>query len=143
MALFLERARAVMPGYDPTPADLRAIAEICHRLDGLPLAIELAAARIRLLSPPAIVARLGQSLTLLAGGARDLPMRQQTLRGAIAWSHEMLEPADQRLFACFSVFVGRADLEAVEEVCGSPDTDVLDGLASLVDKSLVRRRDTR
>ena len=131
-----------MPGYAPSPADLRAIAEICHRLDGLPLAIELAAARIRLLSPPAIVARLGQSLSLLAGGARDLPMRQQTLRGAIAWSHEMLEPDDQRLFGCFSVFAGRADLEAVEEVCGSPDADVLDGLASLVDKSLVRRRDT-
>jgi predicted ATPase len=142
VALFLERARAVMPGYEPSPADMRAIAEICHRLDGLPLAIELAAARIRLLSPPAIVARLGQSLTLLAGGARDLPVRQQTLRGAIAWSHELLEPDDQRLFACLSVFAGRADLEAVEDVCGSADTDVLDGLASLVDKSLVRRRDT-
>lgn len=142
-SLFLDRARAVMPGYAPSPADLRAIAEICHRLDGLPLAIELAAARIRLLPPTAIVARLGQSLSLLAGGARDLPMRQQTLRGAIEWSHGMLEPDDQRLFACFSVFAGRADLEAVQEVCGTPDLDVLDGLASLVDKSLVRRRDTR
>ncbi|MET0772476.1 MAG: AAA family ATPase, partial [Candidatus Limnocylindrales bacterium] len=81
VSLFLERARAVMPGYAPSPADMRAIAEICHRLEGLPLAIELAAARIWLLSPPAIVARLGQSLSLLAGGARDLPIRQQTLRG--------------------------------------------------------------
>ncbi len=141
-SLFLERAHAVRPGYDPSPADARAIAEICHRLDGLPLAIELAAARMRLLSPPAIVARLDHSLALLAGGARDLPERQQTLRGAIAWSHEMLDPEEQRLFACLSVFAGRADLEAVEDVCGTPDTDVLDGLSSLVDKSLVRRRDT-
>lgn len=141
-ALFLERARAVRPGYDPSPADARAIAEICHRLDGLPLAIELAAARIRLLSPPAIVARLDHSLTLLAGGARDLPTRQQTLRGAIAWSHEMLDAPEKRLFACCSVFAGRADLEAVEEVCEGPDVDVLEGLSSLVDKSLVRRRDT-
>jgi predicted ATPase len=140
--LFLERARAVVPGYDPSVADMRAIAEICYRLDGLPLAIELAAARIRLLSPPAIVSRLGQSLSLLAGGARDLPMRQQTLRGAIAWSHEMLEPDDQRLFACFSVFAGRADIEAVEDVCRAQDSNVLDVLSSLVDKSLVRRRDT-
>jgi predicted ATPase/class 3 adenylate cyclase len=142
VTLFLERARAVLPDYDPSPADVRAIAEICHRLDGLPLAIELAAARIRLLSPPAIVARLGQSLSLLAGGARDLPTRQQTLRGAISWSHEMLEADDQRLFACFSVFAGRADIEAVEDVCGAIDVDVLDGRSSLVDKSLVRRRDT-
>jgi len=140
--LFLERARAVQPGYAPSPADARAIAEICQRLDGLPLAIELAAARIRLLSPPAIVARLGQGMALLAGGARDLPTRQQTLRDAIAWSHEMLDADDQRLFACLSVFAGRADIEAVEEVCGTPDADVLDGLSSLVDKSLVRRRDT-
>lgn len=141
-SLFLERARALRPEYEPSEADIRAIAEICYRLDGLPLAIELAAARIRLLSPPAIVARLDKSLALLAGGARDLPSRQQTLRGAIAWSHGMLGADDQRLFACFSVFAGRADIEAVEEVCGSPDADVLDGLSSLVDKSLVRRRDT-
>jgi hypothetical protein len=121
---------------------MRAIAEICHRLDGLPLAIELAAARIRLLSPTAIVGRLGQSLALLAGGARDLPTRQQTLRGAIGWSHDLLDADDQRLFACVSVFAGRADLEAVEDVCGAADGDVLEGLSSLVDKSLVRRRDT-
>ncbi len=97
---------------------------------------------MRLLSPPAIVARLDHSLTLLAGGARDLPTRQQTLRGAIAWSHEMLDAPEKRLFACCSVFAGRADLEAVEEVCEGPDVDVLEGLSSLVDKSLVRRRDT-
>lgn len=142
VSLFLERARSARPGYAPSLADTRAIAEVCYRLEGLPLAIELAAARIRLLSPSAIVARLGQSLTLLAGGARDLPTRQQTLRGAIAWSHEMLDPDDQRLFACCSVFAGRADLEAVGDVCGATDGDVLDGLSSLVDKSLVRRRDT-
>jgi predicted ATPase/class 3 adenylate cyclase len=141
-ALFLERARAVQPGYVPSPADARAIAEICQHLDGLPLAIELAAARIRLLPPSAILARLGQSMTLLAGGARDLPTRQQTLHGAIAWSHEMLDPDDQGLFACCSVFAGRADLEAIEGVCGGAGTDVLDGLSSLVDKNLVRRRDT-
>ncbi len=140
--LFLERARAVRPGYQPSGADARAVAEICYRLDGLPLAIELAAARIRLLSPQAMVARLGHSLSLLAGGARDLPTRQQTLRGAIAWSHELLGSDDRQLFACVSVFAGRADLDAIEGICGGPDGDVLERVASLVDKSLVRRRDT-
>ena len=144
VALFIERAMAVAPDFAVTAANAPAIAEICVRLDGLPLAIELAAARVRALSPQAILGRLGHRLTLLSGGARDLPERQQTLRGAIDWSHDLLNEADRRLFARFSVFVGGADIEAVEavaladwpdEVGGQPDA--LDALSSLVDKSLL------
>lgn len=140
VALFVERARAVRPGFSVTNENAPAVAEICYRLDGLPLAIELAAARIKLLTPQAILARFADRLSLLAGGARDLPLRQQTLRGAIAWSHDMLDAPDRSLFACLSVFVG-AGLDAVEAVCGpaQPGGDVFDGLGSLVDKSLVRQ----
>jgi predicted ATPase len=140
VALFVERARAVRPGFTVTNENAPAVAEICVRLDGLPLAIELAAARIKLLTPQAIMARLDDQLSLLAGGARDLPLRQQTLRGAIAWSHDLLEAPDRMLFACLAAFVG-AGIEASEDVCGPvlPSGSVLDGLASLVDKSLVRQ----
>jgi len=140
VALFIERARAVRPGFSVTNENAPAVAEICFRLDGLPLAIELAAARIKLLTPQAILARFDDRLSLLADGARDLPLRQQTLRGAIAWSHDMLDGPDRELFACLSVFFG-ASLEAVESVCGPalPAGSVFDGLASLVDKSLVRQ----
>ncbi len=144
VALFIERAMAVAPGFAVTAANAPAIAEICVRLDGLPLAIELAAARVRALSPQAILGRLGHRLTLLSGGARDLPERQQTLRGAIDWSHDLLDEAERRLFARFSVFVGGADIEAVEAVALAdwPDAagvepDALDALSSLVDKSLL------
>ena len=106
VALFIERAMAVRPDFAVTSANAPAVAEICVRLDGLPLAIELAAARVRVLSPQAIMERLGDRLKLLSGGARDLPERQQTLRGAIAWSHDLLEAADQRVFARFAVFAG-------------------------------------
>jgi predicted ATPase/class 3 adenylate cyclase len=140
VALFVERAMAVRPDFAVTSANAPAVAEICVRLDGLPLAIELAAARVRVLSPQAIMERLGDRLRLLSGGSRDLPERQQTLRGAIAWSHDLLEGPDQRVFARFSVFAGGATLDAVERVVFDPGetADALDALASLADKSLVR-----
>jgi predicted ATPase/class 3 adenylate cyclase len=141
VALFVERAMAVRPDFAVTSANAPAVAEICVRLDGLPLAIELAAARVRVLSPHAIMERLGDRLKLLSGGSRDLPERQQTLRGAITWSHDLLDDADQRVFARFSVFAGGATLEAIERVVFDHDegTDALDAIASLVDKSLVRQ----
>ncbi|MGZ6299143.1 MAG: ATP-binding protein [Candidatus Limnocylindria bacterium] len=141
VALFVERAMAVRPDFAVTSTNAPAVAEICVRLDGLPLAIELAAARVRVLSPQAIMERLGDRLRLLSGGSRDLPERQQTLRSAIAWSHDLLEGADQRVFARFSVFAGGATLDAVERVVFDPGeaSDALDALASLADKSLVRQ----
>ena len=117
VALFLERARAVMPSFGLDDDNLAAVVEICYRLDGLPLAIELAAARVKLLSPAAMLGRLEHRLSLLGGGSRDLPARQQTLRGAIGWSYDLLDAADRDLFACCSVFAGAADLESVEAVC--------------------------
>jgi predicted ATPase len=135
MALFDERARAVRPDF----ASNGAVAEICRRLDGLPLAIELAAARVKILPPDALLARLQQRLPLLAGGARDTPERQQTLRTAIAWSYDLLEEQEQQKLARLSVFAGGCTLEAAEGVC---ECD-LETLASLVDKSLVRERDGR
>ncbi len=141
VALFIERAMAVRPDFAVTSANAPAVAEICARLDGLPLAIELAAARVRLLSPQAIMDRLGDRLGLLSSGARDLPERQQTLRGAIAWSHDLLDEVDRRVFARFSVFAGGASLDAAEKVLFDEGEkgDVLDVIGSLVDKSLVRQ----
>jgi len=142
VALFIERARSVSATFEVTNENAPAVAEISVRLDGLPLAIELAAARIRILTPQAMLGRLERSLGLLAGGARDLPLRQQTLRGAIDWSHDLLDEADRALFACLSVFVGGAGLDAIERVCGSEvGGDLLDVVGSLVDKSLVRQRE--
>lgn len=139
--LFIERAVAVKPDFRVTNENAPAVAQIAVSLDGLPLAIELAAARIRVLTPDAMLQRLAHRLSLLSGGARDLPERQQTLRGAIGWSHDMLDDAERRLFAGMSVFVGGAGLEAVESVCATDDggEDLLDVLSSLVDKSLVRQ----
>ena len=117
--LFIERARAVKPDFAVTNENAPAVAEICVRLDGLPLAIELAAARVRVLAPQAMLARLEHRLSLLSSGLRDLPARQQTLRGAIAWSHDMLEEPERALFACLSVFAGTAGLEAIERICGA------------------------
>jgi predicted ATPase/class 3 adenylate cyclase len=131
VALFVERARAVDAGFTPDGA----VAEICRRLDGLPLAVELAAARVGLLSPPDLLARLDRALPLLTGGARDAPERQQTLRATIEWSYALLDETERRLFAELSVFAGSFTLEAVERVCGAD----LDALQSLVQKSLVRR----
>jgi predicted ATPase/class 3 adenylate cyclase len=140
--LFIQRARAVQPEFTVTNANAPAVAEICTRLDGLPLAIELAAARIKLLPPRTMLVRLDQRLKLLTGGARDLPVRQQTLRDAIAWSYDLLTADEQALFCRLAVFVGGCRLEAAEAVCsadGDLGVDVLDGIASLLDKSLLRQ----
>ncbi|MGH2418726.1 MAG: ATP-binding protein [Candidatus Limnocylindria bacterium] len=140
VALFIERARAVKPDFEVTNENAPAVAEFCVRLDGLPLAIELAAARIRVFTPQAMLGRLEHRLGLLSGGSRDRPERQQTLRGAIAWSHDMLAEEERALFACLSVFVGGAGLAAIEPVCGGEvGGDPIDVLASLVEKSLVRQ----
>jgi predicted ATPase/class 3 adenylate cyclase len=139
VALFIERARAVKPGFEVTNENAPAVAEICVRLDGLPLAIELAAARIRVLTPQTMLGRLGDRLGLLSAGSRDLPERQQTLRGAIAWSHDMLEEGDRELFARLSVFVGGAAIAEVESVCTGEGGDALTGLTSLTEQSLVRQ----
>jgi predicted ATPase len=120
------------------------VAEICVRLDGLPLAIELAAARIKLLPPQALLARLRQRLAVLTSGARDVPDRQQTLRGTIAWSYDLLEEDEKRLFRRLAVFVGGCTLEAVEAICHAPgdlEVDVLEGVAQLVDKSMLRQEE--
>ena len=117
--------------------------EICCRLDGLPLAIELAAARVKILPPAELLARIGRPLELLTGGARDLPERQQTLRQAIKWSYDLLSPAEQKLFRRLSVFAGGCTLEAAEAVCNTLEdlgVDVLDGVTSLVDNSLLVQR---
>ena len=139
--LFVERAMAARPDFDLTDENAPAIAEIVHKLDGLPLAIELAAARIRTLPVEALRRRLGDRLGLLTGGARDLPERQQTLRGAIEWSHDLLDDPDRRLFARFSVIAGGALFDQTEQVCGPADEigrEVFDGLDSLSQQSLLR-----
>lgn len=149
VALFVERARAVNAGFALTSENARAVAEICRRLDGLPLAIELAAARLKMMSPPAILARLANQLQILTGGARDLPARQQTMRGAICWSYELLDEGEKLLFERLSVFSGGFTLEAAEFV-GEDETEemndperigVLDKIASLIDKSLLTTRE--
>jgi predicted ATPase/class 3 adenylate cyclase len=141
VALFLARARAVSPGFEITPANAAAIVGICTSLDGLPLAIELAAARVKVLSPDAILDRLRRDLGVLASSERDLSERQRTLRGAIAWSYDLLDPAEQALFRRAAIFVGGWTLEAVEAVCdpgGELGRETLDVMTSLLDKSLVR-----
>ena len=144
--LFVERAQAIRPDFRLTDDNAAAIAEICVRLDGLPLAIELATARTNLFSPEALRERLGSRLQLLRSGVRDVPARQQTLRATLEWSYQLLEPGEQRLFELLSAFSGAA-FEAVEAVVssinghGETEIDTLDGLASLVDKSLIRQAD--
>jgi len=141
--LFTERALAVRPRFRLTEENAPAVAEITARLDGLPLAIELAATRTKVLTPQQILPRLQKRLSILTSGARTVPERQRTLRGAIAWSHDLLDPAERRLFARLSVFSGGWTLESAEAVC-DPDgfgLDALEGITSLVDKSLVRRTD--
>lgn len=141
VALFVERARETKRNFALTADNARAVVEVCRRLDGLPLAIELAAARARVLTPAAMLDRLEHQLKLLTGGARDLPSRQQTMRGAVAWSYELLEEAERAVLRRMAVFVGGATLEAVEAVCGWGGEDVLDAVQSLVDKSLLRERE--
>ena len=142
VALFVQRAVAVKPDFEVNRENASAVTEICSRLDGLPLAIELAAARVKVLSPSSMRTRLAARLQLLTGGARDLPRRQQTLRAAMDWSYDLLSAAEQKLFRRLSVFVGGCNLEGVEAVCDTKrdlDLDLLDGMASMVDKSLVQQ----
>jgi predicted ATPase/class 3 adenylate cyclase/DNA-binding CsgD family transcriptional regulator len=142
VALFLQQAQAVKPDFHLTDANAHAVASTCARLDGLPLAIELAAARMKLFSPRALLARLGQRLSLLTSASRDVPARQQTLHNTIAWSYQLLDAQEQLLFRQLSVFVGGCRLEAIEAVCtppGSTSTSILDGISSLVDKSLLQQ----
>lgn len=143
--LFIERASAIRPDFQITNENAPAIAEICYRLDGLPLAIELAAARIRMLTPAAMLQRLADPLKLLTGGPRDLPARQQTLRSTIAWSYDLLGESEKRLFRRLAVFAGGFSLEAAEQVGdmdGDLGMDVLDGVAALVGQSMVQAGET-
>jgi predicted ATPase len=139
--LFVERAAAARPGFAVTAENVTAVVAICRQLDGLPLAIELAAARVLLLPPAALLARLGKSLSLLTGGQRDLPARQQTLRATIAWSHDMLTPSERLVFARLAVFAGGCTLDAAEAVVaagGGVESDLLDAIEGLIQKSLLR-----
>jgi predicted ATPase/DNA-binding CsgD family transcriptional regulator/transcriptional regulator with XRE-family HTH domain len=141
--LFIQRAQAMKPEFTVTPDNAAAIAEICSWLDGLPLAIELAAARITVLSPAALLMRLERRLPLLTGGPRDQSMRLRTMRDAIAWSYDLLEDAEQTLFRRLAVFVGGFTLEGAEMVSDTerPGIEVVDGVASLIDKSLLRQEE--
>jgi predicted ATPase/DNA-binding CsgD family transcriptional regulator/transcriptional regulator with XRE-family HTH domain len=140
--LFVERARAVKADFELTETNASAVADICRRLDGLPLAIELAAARSRMLDPRAMLARLERCLPLLTGGARDAPPRQQTLRNAIAWSYDLLDDKEHAVFRQLAVFVGGTSLDAARAVCApvlaNDDGDVIDLIDSLVAKNLLR-----
>ena len=148
VGLFVERARAAAPGFELTSQNAEAVAEICRRLDGLPLAIELAAARVKLLAPQALLSRLGHRFSVLTGGARDLPERQRTLRSTLDWSFGLLSAGEQALFARLGVFAGTFSLSAVETVGGEADDipladpdhagQLIDTLGSLVDNSLVQ-----
>ena len=139
VALFVDRAQAVKADFAVTSANAPAVAEMCVRLDGLPLAIELAASRAKLLSPQALLARLEQRFDLLIGGPRDMPARQQTLRATIDWSYGLLGRDEQTLFARLAVFVGGCTLEAVEAVCGGEG--LLTGLTTLIDSNLLRQEE--
>ena len=142
VALFIQRAQAVRPDFRVDNENAPAVAAICARLDGLPLAIELAAARVKLFAPEAILSRLENRLTLLTSPTRDIPERQRTLRGAIDWSHDLLDPTEQALFRRLAIFVGGFSLDSAQAVCnvdGEFGIDMLDALAAFVDKSLLRQ----
>jgi predicted ATPase len=142
--LFVERAQAAKADFSVTNDIAPAVAEICYRLDGLPLAIELAAARIKLLPPQAMLGRLSNRLKLLTGGARDLPERQRTLRSTMEWSYGLLGEGEKVLFGRLSVFAGGRTLEAIEAICDAErelPVEVLDGLGSLVYKSLLKQEE--
>jgi predicted ATPase len=139
--LFIERAKSAKVAFEITDENAPAVAEICVRLDGLPLAIELAAARIKMLPPNAMLHRLGSRLKLLTGGARDLPERQRTLRATIEWSFALLDEGEQLLFGRLAVFSGGRTLEAIEAICDSEGDLPVDGISSLLDKSLLRQEE--
>jgi predicted ATPase/class 3 adenylate cyclase len=142
--LFLERAKSTKVDFEVTDENAPAVAEICVRLDGLPLALELAAARIKMLPPKAMLQRLSGRLKLLTGGARDLPERQRTLRATIEWSYALLDEGEQLLFGRLAVFSGGRTLEAIEAICdseGDLPVDAFDGVSSLLDKSLLRQEE--
>ena len=138
IALFVERARATKSSFELTPGNAEAVAAVCRRLDGLPLALELAAARMRLLSPEALLDRLDHALQVLTSGPRDTPARQQTLRATIDWSHSLLTESEQCLFRRMAVFAGGCTFADLEAVCADPGETTLDELESLVDKALVQ-----
>ncbi|HKD73958.1 MAG TPA: AAA family ATPase, partial [Ktedonobacterales bacterium] len=137
-ALFLEQALAIMPDFAPAPIDVAAIATICSRLDGLPLAIELTAARIGLLSPPALLRRLDHRLSLLDHGPRDLPPQQRTLREALDWSYDLLHAREQQIFRYLAIFAGEWSLDAAVHICDLPEDELLVALKTLIDSSLVQ-----
>ena len=140
VALFVDRARNVQQTFALTHDNARTVVEICRKLEGLPLALELAAARIKVLAPRAILERLNDRLKLLTGGARDLPERQRTMRGAVAWSYDLLNEKERLVLRRMSVFAGGCTLDAAEAVCAPGDVDVLEAVASLLDNSLLKQR---
>ncbi|TME29719.1 MAG: LuxR family transcriptional regulator [Chloroflexi bacterium] len=135
--LFVERVQAALPGFSLSEANAAVVAQVCRGLDGLPLALELAAAAVKVLSPHQLAARLDDRFKLLVRGSRTAPVRHQTLESAVAWSYDLLDPDDRHLFDLLSVFTGSFSLDAVEEVCGFDPRSPLDSLARLVDQSLV------
>jgi predicted ATPase/DNA-binding CsgD family transcriptional regulator len=142
LALFVQRTQAILPGFQLTDENARDIAEICTRLEGVPLALELAAARSKLLSPQELLSRLGPRLQMMTGGRRDAPLRQQTLRNTLSWNDDLLSPDEQTLFQRLSVFVGGCSLQAAEAISttlGGMTISVLDGVTALIDKSLLRQ----
>ena len=143
IVLFVTRAQATDPSFRLTDANARSVAEICERLDGLPLAIELAAARVRLFSTETLLANLSEPLRLLTGGPRDHPLRLRSMRDAVAWSYGLLSPQEQQLFRRLGVFVDGCTMEAAEAVCSEPGLDVVEGLSALVEHSLIKRVDPR
>jgi len=138
VALFVERAGTTRGSFELTPENAGAVAAVCRRLDGLPLALELAAARLRLLSPDALLERLDHALDVLTSGRRDTPDRQQTLRATIDWSHSLLTESEQRLFRRMAAFTGGCTVADLEAICAGPGESILDDLESLVDKALVQ-----
>jgi len=139
VAMLVARVRCVQPAFAVTAANAQAVTEICQRLDGLPLALELAAARAKLFTPAELADRLRDRMAVLTTNARDAPARHRTLRAALEWSYDLLAEHERTLFRRLSAFVGSWTLDAAEQVCGDRDTDVLDVVGSLLDKSLVRR----
>ncbi len=143
VTLFVERGVAAVPGFELTEDNKVTIARICQRLDGLPLPIELAAARLRAMTPDQILQRLTDRYLLLTRGSRDAPSRQQTLRMCIDWSYDLCTPVEQRMWAQLSVFAGTFELEAAEQVCDGDDVDdLLDTVTFLVDKSILTREES-